>query len=631
MTVHARWFDPSHKSDRGSALFAEYTRLALAQTYRSHWDRAFLSLLEDLRYNGLLGGGSMSRIADAAAMLSDSPGGLSENIVRELVLAKHSILTRTDPRGILGTSGADYATQERIDRKQAFVDGLITHYDGAALKRLAAMHALAVGTGALKIIDGGDGDPLPRIEIAPSWEFMVDPTEARYGSPWTLYQRHGIDRARLLALYPKHRAEILMARVVTQSTIDGINWWSSVTTIDTDMVEVIEAWRRPIGDKTPGRHTIAISGGGIGDGALLDDDWNDPFPVAFCRFGTPIAGFWGHSLVADLVGIQLELNRTLRARQEALQTIVPYVLVQRNSVVKGHWTNDIGRIVEWTGASPPQVIAPPAVQPEVWQHEANLLQSGTRAARMSAASARGEIPEGLRSGEALRRYTAIEDQRQIDDLRSYEAFSVDLVKRLLESIKRTVENVGDGAALTVQTFGADEISDAEWETTEDPIVVSCAPASSLDQTFAGKMEDMETLRDLGIVTDPTDMMEMMNLPDMRRFRGRKLAARKLCRRIVESRILGDGEAPEISSTWPLQLLAQVASDSLLEAEANPEKYREENVDLLRMFLSEILLKIQATQDEIQQKQAAMQAQAQMTVQGARAPALAPPGPGGAPQ
>jgi len=638
------WPDDVKPGERFHGVYQAITHIRNTQRYRRQFDRLHLMLYSDLRYVGLFGAGTpaFSGGWDEFGGL----GALSENVIRSIIDARLIKLTKDLPKPTFITDGGSWEAQQDALEKDQFMQGLFYRNHADALRIESARHKLTVGTGAIAI---HDGDELPDYEIAPSWEVWVDNIEARYGDPRTFYRVRAVDREHMIAMYPKHEEAIEASDSATSSSFMDFDL-VGMTDVQSDMIPVIEAWRLPNKTITPevmkdekarrklaGHHVICLKSGDVKkqSGAdLLDEPWYDDSPsIAFCGERTRNAGFWGQGITEDLVGQQLELNRALRAEQETLEyNGAGFWKLNRNAkIVDAQMNNMIGRIVETNGQPGDlEFVAPVTVTPDSVGHRQYVKQSMFENARTSQLTASAQKPAGLNSGKALRTYADIEDLGMLDDIRALERQTVSLVWRSVESMKRIARRGRDTPRFRTYAIGIETMTEAEWSLSDNPFVIKVVPTSALSTDIAGRFEDLEDLRNLGIVSDPDDLAELSRIPDIQKYLQRKLAAKMLCRKIVEQKILRLGKPPEIHPTWPLKMLLQVAADSLLEAEAKDKAAPpESHMDMLRTFMDEIVTQLQALQQQAAQAQQQAQMQAQMQAQalgGGGAPSQLAPAP-----
>lgn len=609
-----RWWEADRDGrEAHSEAWAALRKIQGAQGYRREADRFHMALFSDLRYVGVQGYGGRSGSYELADLIE---GRLNENVIKPIVMTLHAEITDMVPVPRFVSEGGSSKMQREAAKRDKWMAGLFYLNKMERLVREMAFCGLVTGTGAIKFFEGAE---FPEAESTFTPELWVDSHDAFYGTPRTLYQARMMDRNVLMARHPDHEEEIERAVASMPGQIDDHAWVYVDQSSDSNMIPVLESWHLPSGPGAgDGRHILAIEGA-----TLVDEEWTEPhFPFVFWRAEARPVGFWGLGVPEDLFSQQLEVNRVLGARQSAMHYLsAPYVLVEKGSkVVKSHLVNLIGRVVEYLG-TPPQVIAPSTIASDVFTHGDSVKASMYDQRGVSMLTARAEKPAGLNAAVAIREYADQKSKRLIEPIRSIRDAVLEAGERFVALSRQMA--AADGG-LRARCVVDDEMCDIEWDESVDENVfrLKITDSSALSRTLAGKLQDMSELRDLGVVTDPMEMREMLPIPDLETFRKRQLARVNLCRVIVEERILGDGKRVPVPGYWPLELAERVALDALLmeEAKVSPS----EHLDKLREFLSDIQYR-KTERDQAQQALAASQAA------GAPAEQITPGGVGAASQ
>lgn len=548
--------------------------------YRRAADRLYLRMFDDVRYVGF---GEAGVVDSPEAVLKNR---LRENVIRAIGKTAHSKLLRQKLRPKPITEGGNFYAQSNAELLDKWLGGMFDSLKADALFSKQRLHGIAVGTGCVYV--DHDGTQIIA-EVAPSWELDADASEAKYGAPPNLYRSRTMDRLGLLAKFPEFEAEIAALTVEKGGDRVAINPdWDDDTS--GDMVAVYQAWHLPSSeDADDGRYVMCAQGV-----TFVNEQYSrDHFPFSFFRWSERASGLWGAGLVEDLVGQQIEYDNTLMRRQEAMRLLsAPYVLIEKGSkIVKAHFSNQIGRILEYVGVKP-EVTAPEPISSAMLEHGDRVKQGMFEQARINQMSVWGEKPQGLNSGKALRTYADMEAEGLIEAIRNAENSVIEFAELLIEAAvdldtrRAELEKAGERLPkLSTDFVGDDGIEKIDWSDIDlerDKFVLKIAPVSALSTTVSGKFQDLQDLRDLGIVTDPAEMRELLGMPDLKQSANRQLAHRRLILRVLEVEILKKGIYWQPEPTWDLNLALRLAVDTLLDAELRgaPEPKQE----MLRKFI-----------------------------------------------
>lgn len=555
-TALTAWWRPDQRSRAASSVFGNVSRIRQRQQFRFAQDMLHLQLYADLRYVGFGPRGVLRSWEDVY------DGMMSRNLVRRICETMHARIVKTRPQPRLDTDGASYELQEQADLRSKYLLGLWQREKVFPKRQQDVMHSILTGTGALKLYDDGKR---VRFDVAPSWEIWVDTHEGRYAQPRTLYQIRAYDREHAMALWPSAKKAIERAPVASSAD----DWATYSADTSADMVLLTEGWHLGVEDEDDevkgGRHILCCDSD---DGVIEHEAWDWPwFPFVFTRCAWRPFGFWGVGIPEIIAGSQLEIERVRKARYEAYARWMPVTLVERGSkIVRSTLSNILGSIVEYTGIKP-EIWNPEPVPQGWYTHEATEAQAMYETAGVSQLSAAGVKPAGLDSGKALRTYDDLEASGLIALARDDEEAMVELAEKTF-AIESSIAQRATGKRI-VRYQDTDSIQDIDWSEVDMPpgsYSVRVAPVSALSNTFAGRLEDVYELKDLGLVTDPDEMAELIQIPDLRKRTKRHASHRRLLQIVVESTILGHGVYVEPEPTWDLQLGFTLARDALMDSE-----------------------------------------------------------------
>jgi len=585
-----------------------FERVLSRESHRIEVDRYHYALYSDEAYQGL---GSVSPIADAS--LTRYVSRLREPVMQRVIRTQLAKLSRQKPKPTVLTDGADWDLQREGEATDRYLWARI--HDGRLYSQmqLSDLHAMVIGTGVLYVTDSCG------IEVCPPDELHIDPVDAKHGKPRTIYRRYTLARDVLLAKFPKYEEEIVALPPAQYEDVSN-----SGASDDADMVTVIGMWMLPsMEDADDGRYVL------FADGVTLENVCYESMRHRFAIFRYHLApkGFWGIGLLQGLVALQAELNVSWASRQEAMRTLsAPFVVMERGSqIVKTHMSDGIGRIVEHNGP-PPQIVVPGPISPVMFEHSDRVRAAMFTSTGVSELAASAQTPAGLESGKALRTYADIVDQGIADVIARRE----EQVLQLAEIILDVAETLGPSHV--ARAVEAGKLFSVRWSETvsdRDAVRLRIQPASSLSQDLAGKLQDVGDMRDLGIVTDPASMAELLGNPDLRAASSRSLPERMRAaiEFVLEHRILRRGEPVMPDPQWDLLLCARMGQATLLDATNRGAP--EDRLDLLRGWTKECAAMLAETQVAAQPPTAEGPPVAPMTPEGMvpPTPAVAPDGAG----
>lgn len=497
---------------------------------------------------------------------------LTYNIVQSCIDTLSSRIAQNKPKPMFLTSAGDSKLQRKAKKLDAFCYGLF-YENGIYQKGPKAFRDSCVyGEGILHPYSEGGKI---RYERVLPYELLTDYLESHYGpeSTKSLFRIKNIDRTELAEMYPDHAAEIAM---MSNTSV----FISSSNRSVADTVTVIEAWRLPVGSK-PGRHCI------VTDNCLLveEDYEEDFFPFAIMRYSSRLYGFYAQGMAEQLVPLQVEINRTLISIQRSLYLGGTHkIFVKSGSkVIKSHFDNLIGTILEYAGDTAPQYVVPQLVQPEIYSHLENMIQKGYQLPGVSQLSASSLKPMGIDSGKALRAVDDIQVQRFQTVAQCYEQFYVDLSKITVAVAKKAYK---DDSSLSVKVPGKRFIQEIKWSEVDmanDEFQLQIYPVSKLPNDPEGRLQTVQEMMQGGLIS-PEAGKRLLDYPDLDAEENLANATIDYLHMILD-KMVEDGEftAPE-----PFDNLEK-ARELALEYYANGKlnNLAEDRLELLRRFLKQI--------------------------------------------
>lgn len=569
--LNRRWWK---QEDPSEALWQTVKRIKDSTTWRAQSDELSMKLYSDCKIVGFRGSTTSWDVDDVLE------ARMGDNQLRAIVRTLHSKTIRHRPKPVVLTQGGSWKLKQKAKNLDTWINGKIAQLkcDNDIFPQ-AALHALVFGTGIVRSY--GDPEEGACLEVIPPYEVFVDDSEARYGSPRSIYIVRVVDRSVLLAKYPEAEEVIMKAGNKTNMNewSDFLSRWDS--DLDADLLVTIEGIHcRSSKNSDDGVISLAVD-----SGLIFKEEWKrDHLPIAVIRGERRPLGFWGIGVGEDLAGSQLEINRTILARQQMIRLLsVPFWLVERGSkVVKSHISNMIGRVVEYSG-TPPQLVTPAAVPTELWQHTDNLKKSMFESRGVSQLTAQAIKPAGLNSGKALRTYTDLESELLVDLIRSYENLVIDCANLLIEEQEELGKEYAKQAVTRVGRGKIETITWKEAQLSEDQYRIQVQPASSLSSSVSGRIEDIYDLRDLGAITDPEEIRELLDLPDLKSHGDRSMSHRYLLEMVIEQKILTEGQDITPEPFWDLALAVKLGLQYLTQAQFFDD-IEQGNIEKLRVFI-----------------------------------------------
>lgn len=497
---------------------------------------------------------------------------LTYNIVQSCIDTLASRISQNKPKPMFLTEGGNSKLQRKAKKLDQFCYGVYYENNFYEMAPKIFRDGCIYGEG---ILHSYAENGRVRHERVMPYELLVDYLESHYGpeSTKSLFRIKNFDRTALAEMFPKH-ADYIAGMSNTSVFLSAAN--RSVS----DTVTVIEAWRLQSGEKK-GRHVIVTQ-----DKILFDEDYErDCFPFAILRYSPRLHGFYAQGMAEQLVPIQVEINRTLISIQRSLYLGGTHkIFVKAGSkVIKSHFDNMIGTILEYAGDTAPQYVVPQLVQPEIYQHLENMIQKGYQLPGVSQLSASSLKPMGIDSGKALRAVDDIQVQRFQTIAQSYEQFAVQVAKNDIYVARQLYE---DGTNLKVKVPGKRFIEKIEWsdvDMEDDEFQLQIYPVSKLPSDPEGKLATIQEMMQAGLI-QPDAGRRLLDYPDLEAEESLANSTLDYLHSIL-SKIVDDGvfTAPE-----PFDNLMK-AKELALEyyAQGKLNDLDEERLELLRKFMSQI--------------------------------------------
>lgn len=514
-----------------------------------------------------LNGLSYSRLVTNNRTIRDR---LTYNVVQSAIDTVTAKIAKNRPKPLFLTSGADYRLQKRAKNLGKFVDGVFYETEAYPKGVIAFRDGCIWGTGITHVYNSYGR--VAHEAVIPQ-ELFVDEVEAARGNPRQLHRVKIVDRMQLADMFPGKKKAIMN---INPATYDQVGDYQSIS----DVIVVRESWHLPSGpEATDGKHLITIA-----DANLLKENYTrDHFPFAFFHWNKKPIGFWGSSVCDELQNIQLEINKLLWVLQRSYHLAGSFkILLQNGSkIVKEHLTNDVGAIINYTGA-PPQYVTPPIVPVEYYQHLEGLIQKAFNIVGVSQLSAASLKPQGLDSGKALREYNDIESDRFTTVGHNYERYFLDLAKLDIEEAKGIYEEEGK---YNVPAFGRGYTIDIDWkdiDLKEDEYVMKEYPVSSLPDDPEGRLQTIQEYMQAGLMS-PRTGRRLLDFPDLEQVEDLQNASEEYLNEVLQ-KIIEDGFYTKPEPYDDLQLALELGLEYY--ARGKNTGVEEEKLELIRQFIEE---------------------------------------------
>ncbi len=553
-------------------------------------------------------------LASSATLDSSSQlpiGRPTANVCYSCIDTLTSRISQDEPAPTFLTKGGNFKQRKLSREANQFIHG--EFYRTKAYDRGALMFrdGAILGDGLGKVFARNEKICLERTLET---ELLVDYNDAYYGSPQQLIQLKLVDRGVFLELFPDHEDLISSA---THGNVD--NTPRSTETV-ADQFVIAEGWHLRSGEGAlDGRHVIACSAG-----VILDEVWEkDRFPFVKFGYNPGPVGWFSQGLTEILMPTQMELYRQLIVGSQNFELMgVPRVLVEEMSkILETSFNNRIGSIIKYRNTAPEFVNAQ-ANNPEWFPFVQWLIQNAYQMSGVSALSASGAKPAGLNSGESIREYDRVQDDRFAAIRKRYQNIYPDMAELYIDTAKDIVESSGKSyKTLYAGQDGLHQIDFKSIGLLKDTYVIQCYEQSSLPEDPAGRQAKLSEMLAAGEISQQ-EFRRLSRFPDLEQSDQLAVALEERILSNLDA-IVDDGidgyRAPDNFILDPTDLATTLTVNYI-------NKYivtdiEEEKLDLLRTYFTQIQdLKQQAMPPQPQQAPGGEQAQ--LAVQ-PPAPSIAP--------
>lgn len=564
------WWNANSKEELCKQLLSTATFLKTSQEYRQRQASVYARLYGNMPLYSFIGS-NISKMDQQGGLPADRP---TFNLVQSTIDTLVSKLTMNKPTPFFLTDNSDYKERNLAKKLNNFVAGEFYQAEAYEKGEFVLRDALVTGTGCFKGYRTQDDKVgLDRVLLT---ELSVDPNEAIYGKPRSLYQYKLVDRSVLQSMFPEYKAKIDKAeKAYADNSAD------SSKTIS-DLVMVVEAWHLKSGkDARDGRHSIVCSSGTLHD----DKEWSkDKFPFVFMHYSPRMLGFWSQGVAEQLMGTQMDLNSLLYTMSKSIKLAgVPKIFVETGSKVnKAAFNNEIGTIVEYQGTKP-SYETPQCNAPELYMERDKLIQYGFQQVGVSMMQAASSKPAGLNSGEAIRTADDIANDRFAALQRRYNNMYVDLAYLVTDIATDIAKDTGTYKTVYPHKNGAKEIDLPKIDMLKDDPVIQCYDISSLPKDPAGRMAKITEMIQAGMISIK-EGRRLLDYPDLEQVETLANASQERIYQVLDE-IVESGTYTPPDAFMDLELANQIVVQYYnLYVSA---KLEEEKQEQLRTFFKQI--------------------------------------------
>jgi hypothetical protein len=436
------------------------------------------------------------------ATYGGSRGG--ENIIRAAVEAFCAKFGSNRPRPRFLTEGGDYALAKASHQIQLFVSGVIDAEGVYPKSREIMRDGMLWPVAMLKIVADPDEGRVCVERVLRS-EIAVDPQDARYGKPRSMFQHKVCARAVLLASFPKAKEAIEAAGLLR-----GIER-GDMQHVD-DPVSVLEAWHLPSGPGAKdGRRVVCVNRGE----PLVDAPWTRRrFPFACWRWSTAGLGWDGVPAIDDLIPFQQTHDYLTTRINTIIEGTKRRIALEAGSKVDVDELegDDEDTVFHYKG-QPPIFSDDPGPPPALLAERERNKAAAFEQLGLSMLLAQSQIPTQLDSRPAQMEYKDTESERFKDKGQAWEEFFcgdggvADLIMDAADDL---------GAGYVVQAPDGDVTRAIRWgdiSGARKDARMSIQPASFLPSTAAGKIAVIQQMAAIGGIPPPV-LIRLLNHPDI---------------------------------------------------------------------------------------------------------------------
>jgi hypothetical protein len=529
------WFSQTHKGLELSRVVLDTVKAIVDEQagIRQRWEKhASLYLDREVSANrdaigtgpGFLDLDADTSYGDDLDNAVDWPGW---NVCKAIPDAVHARLLLNPPRPKIVVEDAPETVHYAADLADRFAYAamLQSRFYGDNLKRWVKF-GLVLGSGYMKILPDELTNDICIAVYSPD-RIVIDQKTVRPGfGPLCIFHVDWVDRAQLLATFANNKAARATIELSEPQTSGGV--------VHHDLVMVVDAWMAAVGEQK-GRRALVTD-----KGVLLDlQHTRKRLPFARYAYQAPLAGgTYGESINEPIVGIQRDINYTVLQLRQNLRTMGSRLIgVDDEQMVKGHKL-DTDTIIEGAGRQGLHVINPPLANPQVFDYlqmqyaKAGELTRTTELMRPAAGLKR------LESGAALETQHEINSEAFVEAFQALEQGTID-AGELLIAAGRDIDKRGGWNVRDTSMGVLDTIPWKKVDPGENRMQVSVHASSRLPSSLSGRLSHIERIIDAGMITDPAEGLDALDIPDLSKLVAHRTAAERSFKRHFEAILAGE--------------------------------------------------------------------------------------------
>lgn len=526
--------------------------------------------------------------------------------------AMAQISGRQKPKAQFQTSGADWNTQRRARKLDKICESQLhqrqgRYQDGWELMAAVLKDAAIGGDGVVKVYTDGDRVVYERKR---AHELYVDPLEARSGDPRNLFDVYPMELDKAIDAFCNVEGDDAgnearrIALQGAQNVSDDSQKLAAQSPRITKSVRIVEAWRLPLNDSTPGKHVFAMQ-----SKLLWEEDWErERFPFLNLRWNPDQDGYWSQGLVEEGASIVDEVNRNASRLSERFRLCAHMRTFYTEGTIdeENLQANDAEVLIPvQAGAQLPNSnainpIAPSEVQ---WMELVFAKYFDLTGISQQAATSRKE--PGVNAAVAMRTLNDLNTVNLAPQAKMYEQAFVDLAMLTIECMREIAISKRGFSVKWRGKFFLDEIKWKDAKLDEDMYEVTVAPASSLPNDPAGRLEMVQELFTAGIIT-PVTFKNLLGWPDLESELNSEEAEYEYTAELLDRFVFdleedndeafGGYESPEGFIVDKQRAMLQATSKYF---EAKRRRAPQWNIDLVKRWIQELDVLIQRSQQAAQ--------------------------------
>jgi hypothetical protein len=290
---------------------------------------------------------------------------------------------------------------------------------------------------------------------------------------------------------------------------------------------VFESWHLPSGPgELDGQHIVVIKGAGT---VMRRCYKVERFPVKRVQWSPPTRGVGrGEGLVAQLAGIQEQINDILRDAREGLKNGSQLTIFAQRSanVNKHHLRARHPKVVEFDGVEP-HYVAPNPVSEQAIRILLMLIDQAYQISGISQMNAQGKNTLGANaSGRAIDTMDDLQSDRFAHVEADYQQFRVECGEGIVDEAKAMYDEVHNAKDAPTWDETPDPvedlapwIADNEWDDVEldkGTYTIALEPVNYLADSRSGKLDQVNELGKAGLIPDPAIQADLFDEPDIAR-------------------------------------------------------------------------------------------------------------------